>query len=500
MSSENRQGTAERRRPIALNGTTFRCATFVDTAGTLLTIQWTPTVVLGHHFLFAENARAVVLTDALVTFLGGDALTIFTAWVGFTRARSIDRFTTAAEVGRWTCTLRSLVVDDAFSTVQTGDVGARCVTDRTFAGELTVVTSVSCWTITAGLILKNLTATAVLTRVGKTWVDYGDDGRGTWTDNTGTDRSRCGCGDQSFAVAARERKRALTDVTSCCGYAMTTVVTWIRNAIVTDFTTQTVVAWCTRANVGGWARGCASTAVEAWLRNAWIRGWQQDLAASSRELRWALALKGITGDQAETTVQTWIGITHALFTLDTSETDLADTSKEIRSSYLTGATVEAWTGVARIGSGQVDFAAHTAEADGTRATESSLAKVASTAVLTWVWLALIGWWKNDNRCDLALEAAEARRATAGHCLSDQCAHALILTVGRAAELFRRVDSRDFRIEIFLHGPFECIDVSENGGVVLVGFCAVGADDDINTIFGSGAILHQFFAHAGFGFW
>ena len=93
-------------------------------------------------------------------------------------------------------------------------------------------------------------------------------------------------------------------------------------------------------------------------------------------------MKGITGNQAETTVQTWIGITHALFTLDTSETDLTDTSKEIRGSYLTGATVEAWTGVAWIGGGQVNLAAHTAEANGTRATEGSLAKVASTAVLT----------------------------------------------------------------------------------------------------------------------
>ena len=90
VSSENRQGTAARRMPIALDGTAFRCATFVDTTGTLLTIQWTPTVVLWHHFLFAENARAVILTDALVTFLGGDALTIFTAWIGITCARSID--------------------------------------------------------------------------------------------------------------------------------------------------------------------------------------------------------------------------------------------------------------------------------------------------------------------------------------------------------------------------------------------------------------------------
>ena len=90
MSSENRQGTAERKRRIALNGAAFRCATLVDTTGTLLTVQWTPTVVLGHHFLFAENARAVILTDALVTFFGGDALTIFTAWVGIARARSID--------------------------------------------------------------------------------------------------------------------------------------------------------------------------------------------------------------------------------------------------------------------------------------------------------------------------------------------------------------------------------------------------------------------------
>ena len=123
--------------------------------------------------------------------------------------------------------------------------------------ELTVVTSVCCWTITASLILKNLTTTVVLTRVGKTWIDYGDDGRWTWTDDTGTDRSRCGCGDQSFAVAAREWKGALTDVTVCCCYAITTVVTrvesqarrsmletfvserlpWIRNAKVTDFTT-----------------------------------------------------------------------------------------------------------------------------------------------------------------------------------------------------------------------------------------------------------------------
>jgi hypothetical protein len=73
--------------------------------------------------------------------------------------------------------------------------------------------------------LKNLTTTTVLTWVGKTWIDYGDDGRWAGTDNTGADRSRCGCGDQSFAVAAREGKRALTDVTDCCCYAITTVVT-----------------------------------------------------------------------------------------------------------------------------------------------------------------------------------------------------------------------------------------------------------------------------------
>ena len=45
--------------------------------------------------------------------------------------RRLTRFTTAAEVGRRTCTLRTLVVDNAFSAVQTGDVGTRCVTDRT---------------------------------------------------------------------------------------------------------------------------------------------------------------------------------------------------------------------------------------------------------------------------------------------------------------------------------------------------------------------------------
>ena len=121
------------------------------------------------------------------------------------------------------------------------------------------------------MILKNLTTTAVLTRVGKTWIDYGDDGHWTWTEDTGADRSRRGRGDQSFAIAAREWKRALTDVTSCCCYAITTVVTrgerarhqqsmletlvtgrlpWIRNAIVTDFTAWTVVTGCTRANVG----------------------------------------------------------------------------------------------------------------------------------------------------------------------------------------------------------------------------------------------------------
>jgi hypothetical protein len=75
---------------IRLDGTAFRCATLVDAAGALLTVQWTPTVVRWHHFLFAENARAVILTNTLVTVFGGDALTIFTARTWLARARSID--------------------------------------------------------------------------------------------------------------------------------------------------------------------------------------------------------------------------------------------------------------------------------------------------------------------------------------------------------------------------------------------------------------------------
>lgn len=119
------------------------------------------------------------------------------------------------------------------------------------------------------------------------------------------------------------------------------------------------------------AGGCAGTAIDTWLRDAWVGWWcrNQQFATSAGVLWWAFALEGVANDQAETTVQAWIGFTNTLFTSETVESRRANASEEVRCSNLTGTTVLTWVVVTWVGSSQVDFTADTAEANGARATE-----------------------------------------------------------------------------------------------------------------------------------
>ena len=73
-----------------LQYTAFRCTSFVDTGGTWLTIQWTPTIIFRHLHLFAKNARSFLVTNALVALLCRYALTMFTARVRIACSGSIE--------------------------------------------------------------------------------------------------------------------------------------------------------------------------------------------------------------------------------------------------------------------------------------------------------------------------------------------------------------------------------------------------------------------------
>ena len=72
--------------------------------------------------------------------------------------------------------------------------------------KLAVVSAVRSWAGASSEVLHNGTATIVLTRIGKTRIDDGDDRLRAWTDHTGAEWQWRRGGDQCFAVATGEWK------------------------------------------------------------------------------------------------------------------------------------------------------------------------------------------------------------------------------------------------------------------------------------------------------
>ncbi len=129
---------------------------------------------------------------------------------------------------------------------------------------MTIIASITSWTITSSYLLKNSATTIILTWIRKTWIDYINNWCWTWTNNTSTDRSRSWC-NYAFTITTCKRIWTLTKITSCCRNTWTTIITrkniikkkmiywklllpWIRYTIITSFTTWTIITWCTWAN------------------------------------------------------------------------------------------------------------------------------------------------------------------------------------------------------------------------------------------------------------